>query len=238
MIPWLRGDAAFPPIEHALAEPNGLLAAGGDLSPARLLAAYSRGIFPWYSEGQPILWWSPDPRMVLDCDELKVTRSLRKTVASRKFEIRVDTAFRHVIGECSLPRTRHHGTWIMPEMIEAYTRLHALGHAHSVEAWRDGALVGGLYGVSIGRMFFGESMFARESDASKVALVHLVAMLKERAMPMIDCQQDTDHLARLGARPIARRTFAKALERLVHCPEPDRPWSGAQGAGHPDDQTQ
>jgi leucyl/phenylalanyl-tRNA--protein transferase len=238
LIPWLRGHAAFPPIENALAEPNGLLAAGGDLSPQRLLAAYSQGIFPWYSEGQPILWWSPDPRMVLHCDELKVARSLRRTVASQKFEIRVDTAFQQVISECSLPRRGHYGTWIMPEMINAYTQLHALGHAHSVEAWRDGVLVGGLYGVSLGRMFFGESMFAHESDASKVSLVHLVAMLKERAMPMIDCQQDTEHLARLGARPIARRVFAKALDRLVNCSEPDRPWSGGQGAEHPDDQTQ
>jgi len=238
LIPWLRGNAAFPPIAHALAEPNGLLAAGGDLSPARLLDAYRHGIFPWYSQGQPILWWSPDPRMVLHCDELKISRSLRKTVASEKFAIRVDTAFRQVISECSRPRRYHRGTWIMPEIIDAYTRLHVLGHAHSVEAWRDGKLVGGLYGVSVGRMFFGESMFARESDASKVALVHLVEMLKEREMPMIDCQQDTEHLARLGARPIVRRAFAKALERLVNWPESDRPWSSGQGAGHSDDQTQ
>jgi len=224
LIPWIRGRAPFPSINRALDEPNGLLAAGGDLSPARLLDAYRHGIFPWYSDGQPILWWSPDPRMVLFCDELKVSRSLRKVIAARKFEIRIDTSFERVVRECAMPRTAMGGTWIMPEMIDAYIGLHRLGHAHSVEAWRDGEMAGGLYGVEVGRMFFGESMFARQSDASKAALVHLVTLLLDRGMPLIDCQQDTAHLARLGARPISRRSFAEALERLVNWPEPPRPW--------------
>ena len=216
MIPWLRGDGPFPPIDRALDEPNGLLAAGGDLSPKRLLSAYSQAIFPWFSEGQPVLWWSPDPRMVMFVDELKVSRSLRRTVAKGHFEIRVDTAFEAVIGACAAPRGEHGGTWITPAMVAAYVRLHRLGHAHSVEAWLDGSLAGGLYGVSIGRMFFGESMFARETDASKVALVHLVGMLKGWGMPLVDCQQDTAHLARLGARPISRKSFAAEVARLVN----------------------
>jgi leucyl/phenylalanyl-tRNA--protein transferase len=224
VIYWLREDAPFPPIEQALAEPNGLLAAGGDLSPERLLDAYRHGIFPWYSEGQPILWWSPDPRMVLFVDEFKPSRTLRKTISRRRFDVRVDTAFRSVIESCAAPSDTRSGTWITPAIVDAYTRLHRLGYAHSVEAWADGALVGGLYGVAIGRMFFGESMFARETDASKVALVHLVEMLRYRDMPLIDCQQQTPHLARLGARPILRRTFAEALARLVHSPQPAGTW--------------
>ncbi len=220
MIHWLRGDAPFPPIGRALDEPNGLLAAGGDLSPERLLGAYSQGIFPWYSEGQPILWWAPDPRMVLYVDELKVSRSLRRAVDKQRFEIRVDTAFDSVIEACAAPRSEHGGTWITPAMVAAYVRLHRLGYAHSVEAWAGDMMVGGLYGVAIGRMFFGESMFARATDASKVALVHLVAMLKRRGMPLIDCQQDTAHLARMGARPISRKSFADEVERLVHSAVP------------------
>jgi len=224
MIHWLRGNAAFPSIDRALEEPNGLLAAGGDLSPERLLSAYRQGIFPWYGAGQPILWWSPDPRMVLYIAELKVPRSLRRTVAKARFEIRVDTAFEEVIRSCAEPRPLQDGTWITPAMIAAYERLHRLGFAHSVEAWRDNALVGGLYGIAIGRMFFGESMFARETDASKVALVHLAGILAERRMPLIDCQQDTAHLARFGARPIARRLFADEVARLVHSTVPDASW--------------
>ena len=227
MIHWLREGASFPPIEQALTDPNGLLAAGGSLSPERLLAAYSHGIFPWYSEGQPILWWSPDPRMVLFVDEFKASRSLRRTVSRRRFDVRVDTAFRSVIESCAAPSDTRSGTWITPTMVEAYTRLHYMGYAHSVEAWADGALAGGLYGVVIGRMFFGESMFARETDASKVALVHLIEMLRQRDMPLIDCQQQTPHLARLGARPIPRRSFAEALARLVHSPLSAGTWSAA-----------
>ena len=220
MIPWLRDDDPFPPLGRALVDPNGLLAASDDLSAARILAAYRRGIFPWYSTGQPVLWWSPDPRMVLVTDELKVARSLAKVVRNQVFEIRVDTAFDDVMKACAEPRPEQPGTWITEAVRTAYGRLHNQGHAHSVESWRDGKLVGGLYGVSIGRMFFGESMFARESDASKVALVHLVTQLRKWEFPIVDCQQQTAHLASLGARPIPRSTFAEALERLVHCPPP------------------
>jgi leucyl/phenylalanyl-tRNA--protein transferase len=238
LIDWLRGDAPFPPVAKALTEPNGLLAAGGDLSPQRLLSAYRQGIFPWYGEGQPILWWSPDPRMVLYCNELRVSRSLRRAVGARRFAIRVDTAFEQVIEACAAPRAGHGGTWIMPEMVRAYVDLHRLGYAHSVEAWLDGLLVGGLYGLAVGRMFFGESMFTRETDASKVALVALVTMLKRWDMPLIDCQQQTGHLARLGARPISRRAFAEALTGLVNSPEPAGAWKDDTTAGPPDDQTQ
>ncbi len=227
MIHWLRGDAPFPPIERALDEPNGLLAAGGDLSPERLLSAYRLGIFPWYSEGQPILWWSPDPRMVLFVDELKVARSLRRAVDKRRFDIRVDTAFAAVIDACAAPRPGQRGTWITGTMVDAYVQLHRLGYAHSVEAWDGATLAGGLYGISIGRMFFGESMFARATDASKIALVHLADILKRRDMPLIDCQQDTAHLARLGARPISRKEFAGAVTRLVNSTAPVATWDQA-----------
>jgi leucyl/phenylalanyl-tRNA--protein transferase len=226
MIAWLR-SGAFPPIDTALAEPNGLLAAGGDLSPGRLLAAYRRGIFPWYADGQPILWWCPDPRMVLFVAEFRAPRSLRKLVAQHRFDIRVDTAFHRVIEACAEPRKDDGGTWITSSMVDAYSELHRLGHAHSVEAWQDDALVGGLYGVAIGRMFFGESMFTRVSNASKVALVHLVDLLRERDIPLVDCQQQTEHLARFGARPIARREFAERLERLVNSTKSPQPWRHA-----------
>jgi leucyl/phenylalanyl-tRNA--protein transferase len=225
MIPWLEAESPFPPPEAALREPNGLLAAGGDLSPSRLLAAYRRGIFPWYGAGDPILWWSPDPRMVLFVDEFRITRSLGKTIRQRKFEVRVDTAFRTVMEYCSTtPREGQNGTWITPELVDAYCGLHERGCAHSVEAWRGEALVGGLYGVSIGRMFFGESMFALETDASKVALAHLVAMVRRAGMPLIDCQQETGHLASLGARPIPRAEFADRLGALVNSPAPPDAW--------------
>jgi leucyl/phenylalanyl-tRNA--protein transferase len=220
MIPWLIGDDPFPALDAALDEPNGLLAASEGLGPARLLAAYRRGIFPWYSAGQPVLWWSPDPRMVLRTAELKVSRSLGKIVRRGHFEVRVDTAFREVMRACAEPRPDQGGTWITEAVRQAYGRLLELGHAHSVESWREGRLVGGLYGVAIGRMFFGESMFARETDASKVALVHLVRQLSRWQFPMIDCQQQTSHLATLGARPIPRASFAKELARLVHSPPP------------------
>ena len=226
MIPWLR-SGAFPPVETALPDPNGLLAAGGDLSAERLLAAYRHGIFPWYSAGQPILWWSPDPRMVLFVDEFVLPRSLRKVVAQRRFAIRVDSAFERVIEACAEPRTDDGGTWITPAMVEAYSELHRLGHAHSVEAWQGDVLAGGLYGVAIGRMFFGESMFTRAPNASKVALVHLIDLLTKRRMPMIDCQQQTEHLARFGARPIPRRAFAQELARLVNSTQPAELWNSA-----------
>jgi leucyl/phenylalanyl-tRNA--protein transferase len=230
VVPWLRNSSLFPPIDAALDDPNGLLAAGGDLSAERLIDAYSHGIFPWYNGGQPILWWSPNPRMVLFVDEFTVPRSLGKVVRQRRFELRIDTAFGQVMAECAAPRPGQSGTWITPQVIDAYSTLHKRGHAHSVESWRGGKLVGGLYGVAIGRMFYGESMFARENDASKVALVKLVAMLKHMNMPLIDCQQETDHLSRFGARPISRRTFAGLLARLVHSPKPAEPWALAAAA--------
>jgi leucyl/phenylalanyl-tRNA---protein transferase len=218
VIPWLRGNAPFPPVEKALKSPNGLLCAGGDLTPRRIVDAYSHGIFPWFSEGDPILWWSPDPRMVLFPAELKVSRSLRKTVAREVFETRFDSAFREVIENCAAPRPNQSGTWIVPEMVEAYTRLHELGFAHSVESWRDGELVGGLYGIAIGRAFFGESMFSREPDASKVALVRLVERLRAGDFRIIDCQQATAHLASLGAREIRRKEFATRVQESIQYP--------------------
>lgn len=225
MIAWLTDDTPFPPLERALDEPNGLLAAGGDLSARRLVSAYRRGIFPWYSEGQPILWWSPDPRMVLYVDEFKISRSLRKRVRQRAFDIRVDTAFRGVVEACAAaPRSGQYGTWITPAMVGAYVELHRAGYAHSVEAWQADELVGGLYGITLGRMFFGESMFAQQTDASKVALTALVSILRERRVPLIDCQQETSHLATLGARPIARRAFAAHLGELINSNDPPREW--------------
>lgn len=224
MIPWLDRETAFPPLERALKEPNGLLAVGGDLSPRRLLEAYRCGIFPWFAAGDPILWWSPDPRMVLFTDAFHVSRSLARRVRERRYEIRVDTAFERVIEACAEPRGGQQGTWITPAMVDAYTALHRAGHAHSVEAWRGDTLAGGLYGIALGRAFFGESMFARESDASKVALVHLVGKLARDGVPLVDCQQQTAHLASFGARPIARSAFAAHLARLIHCDAPPVPW--------------
>ena len=218
MIPWLRGDAPFPPVSKALRSPNGLLCAGGDLSPERILDAYRHGIFPWFSEGDPILWWSPDPRMVLFPDELKVSRSLRKVVERGVFETRVDTAFSEVIAQCASPRGGQSGTWIVPEMVAAYTALHERGFAHSIESWQDGELVGGLYGVAIGRVFFGESMFSRAPDASKVALVRLVERLRVQGCDLIDCQQATPHLASLGAREIPRAEFARRVQESIQYP--------------------
>ena len=225
MIAWLAARTPFPPVETALHEPNGLLAAGADLSPARLVAAYRQGIFPWYSEGQPILWWSPDPRMVLHVAEFRVARSLRKRVRAGTFEVRIDSSFDAVIAACAgTPREGQGGTWITPEVIDAYCALHRQGYAHSVESWRDGRLVGGLYGIALGRMFFGESMFAHETDASKVALVALVAHLQRLGVPLIDCQQETAHLATFGARPIPRARFAARLAELIHSADPPPGW--------------
>ena len=230
MIPFLRPDDPFPPVSKALRAPNGLLCAGADLSPPRLLDAYSRGIFPWFSEGDPILWWSPHPRMVLFPDELKVSRSLRKAVAKGLFETRYDTAFGEVMRECSAPRDGQAGTWIVPEMVAAYTRLHELGFAHSVESWKDGRLAGGLYGILLGRAFFGESMFSRETDASKVALVKLVERVRSLGVRVIDCQQATRHLASLGAREIARREFAHLLAESIQYPPTGSRWPASEEA--------
>lgn len=222
MIPWLRGpDDALPDTRRALppgSEAPGLLAAGGELTPQRLREAYSKGVFPWYSEGQPVLWWSPDPRMVLLVDEFRLKRSLRKTIA--KFirtpgcEVRIDSAFRQVISACAgTPREGQDGTWIVPEMVEAYVAWHRLGTVHSVETWMDGELVGGLYGVSLGRMVFGESMFSHRTDASKIALAALVCFCREHGVAMIDCQQRTGHLASLGGRELPRAEFEQRLTR-------------------------
>jgi leucyl/phenylalanyl-tRNA--protein transferase len=229
MIPWLRGDEPFPPVSRALASPNGLLCAGGDLSPQRLIEAYRRGIFPWFSEGDPLLWWSPDPRMVLFPDELKVSRSLRKAMG--RFETRVDSAFPDVIEACAAPRDGQGGTWIVPEMIAAYARLHELGFVHSVESWSEGRLAGGLYGVALGKVFFGESMFTRAPDASKVALVRLVERLRERGFRVIDCQQATAHLASLGAREIPRKRFAQLLEESIQYRLTGERWSATDAPG-------
>ena len=225
MLMRLGRDDPFPPPESALRDPNGLLCAGADLSADRLLAAYRRGIFPWYSGDEPILWWSPDPRMVLFCDELKVSRSLAKNLRNKGFEIRIDSAFSEVIKACAEPRKGEPGTWIGKEMQAAYVALHRAGHAHSFETWHEGKLVGGLYGVAIGRAFYGESMFSRATDASKAALVALVETLRERGYPMIDCQQRTPLLASLGAREIRRPQFLRRLAALVNYAEPSENWT-------------
>ena len=227
MIPWLERGAPFPPVQSALKDPNGLLAAGGDLSSERLLSAYRHGIFPWFSEGDPILWWSPDPRMILFPAELKISRSLGKTLRNRSYEGRFDSAFDEVVAGCAAPRKGEPGTWISGAMIEAYRGLHRLGYAHSVETWIDGDLAGGLYGVAIGRVFFGESMFSRARDASKIALASLVAHLKAAGFGLIDCQMRTRHLESLGAREITRRRFSRLLEELIHYPHSPGSWSGA-----------
>ncbi len=219
MIPWLESAESFPPLELALREPSGLLCAGGDLTPQRLVLAYLNGIFPWYSPGEPILWWSPDPRMVLFPAEFRISRSLRKTLRNGNYRVRLDTEFKTVIRACArTPRKDQPGTWITPEIQAAYDKLHELGYAHSVETWVDETLVGGLYGIAIGKMFYGESMFAHATDASKIAIAHLVRFLDERGFGMIDCQMNTPHLASLGAREIPRDEFIDRLQRLAVIP--------------------
>ena len=207
-----------------MSEPNGLLAAGADLSPARLLTAYRSGIFPWYGKDQPVLWWSPDPRMVLFPAEFRVPRSLAKRLRRRDYEIRTDTAFETVMRACAAPRDGDAGTWITPDMVAAYCELHRLGHAHCVETWIDGELAGGLYGIALGRAFYGESMFTRAPDASKIALAHLVRQLMQWQFGMIDCQMNTTHLARFGAREIPRSEFSRRLAELVNYPSSAAVW--------------
>jgi leucyl/phenylalanyl-tRNA--protein transferase len=228
VIPWLEADTPFPDVATALTtEAPGLLAAGADLSPRRLLMAYRHGIFPWFSEGQPILWWSTDPRMVLMTEQFRITDSLRKTLrkvdrdmaAGGRWQVRFDSAFEDVMRACAAPRRDGPGTWISEEIIAGYTGLHRLGFAHSAEVWLDGALVGGAYGVSIGRMFYGESMFARVTDGSKIALAYLVRFLREHGVQMIDCQQETGHLASLGASPIPRAQFLEHLRNTIELPQ-------------------
>ncbi len=220
----LTKSLVFPPAHYA--EPDGLLAIGGDLSIERLLLAYQLGIFPWYSHNTPILWWSPDPRLVLFPGELKISTSLHRVIRKGVFQITADCAFRAVMEHCaSTPRKSGEGTWIVPEMIEAYCALHKAGFAHSVESWREGRLVGGLYGVAIGQVFFGESMFALESDASKTAFAHLVSMLRQWDFALIDCQVTTDHLQRFGAREIPRKDFLLLLKRALESHSPGGAWS-------------
>ncbi len=234
MIPWLTDNDPFPPVCRALRSPNGLLAAGGGLSPARLLEAYCKGIFPWFNPGEPILWWSPDPRMVLIPAEFRISRSLAKLLRSSAYAVRIDTAFEQVMRACAAPRDNagsgsrrpaapegtatqcQGGTWIGEDMIAAYSALHRLGYAHSVEVWMEDRLVGGLYGVGIGRMFYGESMFSLVSNASKIALAHLARQLGRWQFGMIDCQMNTPHLASLGAREIPRSEFIARLQELIH----------------------
>jgi leucyl/phenylalanyl-tRNA---protein transferase len=223
----------FPPCHYA--EPDGLLAVGGDLSSQRLLLAYRLGIFPWYSDDMPILWWSPDPRLVLFPAEMKTSRSLRRTVKKGRFQVTCDRAFDQVIVQCGeLRELRGEGTWLTSEMIEAYCGLHRKGHAHSVESWLDGELVGGLYGVSLGRVFFGESMFSLVSDASKVAFVHLVQWVTEWGYELIDCQVATAHLKRFGAREIPRPIFLTLVRQGVETPPPPSAWNCFQGETHHD----
>ena len=232
MIPWLEAGDPFPAVSKALREPNGLLAAGADLSPQRILAAYRQGIFPWFSPGDPILWWSPDPRMVLFPDRIRITRSLAKTLRNANYTVRLDSAFAQVIAACAgTPRDGQSGTWITPTMQQAYIRLHELGYAHSVETWVNGTLVGGLYGMAIGKAFFGESMFSHATDASKIALAHLCRFLEANDFGIIDCQMETTHLASLGATPIPREEFAARLAALVDHDSPPAPWpvSAADG---------
>lgn len=225
-LPWLEPGSVFPPVERAWgpkSEAPGLLAAGGDLSVRTLRDAYSHGIFPWFSEGQPILWWSPDPRMVLTVANFRVRRSLRQTlvrfVADARCEVRINTAFSDVITACAhTPRHGRPGTWILPDMVQAYTHLHQAGNAHSVETWIDGKLAGGLYCVALGRAVFGESMFSRQSDASKIALAALVCFCRQNAIFHIDCQQNTAHLASLGAAEVPRKTFLEHIQSARSAP--------------------
>ena len=236
MVPWLRSEDAFPPVACALKDPNGLLCAGADLNVKRLLAAYRSGIFPWYSGREPILWWSPDPRMVLFCEELRVPRSLAKNIRNKGFEVRIDTAFGDVLQGCAGPRRASRGstsggdagTWLGKDMRAAYSELHRAGYAHSFECWRGEQLAGGLYGVAVGRMFYGESMFSCATDASKVALVALVDELRRRGFPLIDCQVKTPLLAALGGREIPRRHFLRRLNGLVNYSEPPGKWTRVQ----------
>lgn len=222
-------DLRFPPVESAT--PEGLVAVGGDLRPERLLEAYRRGIFPWYSENQPILWWSPDPRTILFPRKLHVSRSLERTIRRGRFTLTLDTTFREVMIRCAEPRRQYpgDGTWITPAMVEAYTTLHELGHAHSIETWLEGRLVGGLYGVAIGGAFFGESMFACANDASKVALVTLMRQLQTWGFRIFDCQQASAHVMRLGAEEISRAEFVKHLSAAIALPDRRGQWVLDQG---------
>lgn len=223
MIFALTDEIVFPPPQ--LAREDGLLAIGGDLSEERLLLAYSMGIFPWYSEGDPILWWSPDPRFILELDELYISKRLARTIRQGVFDITCDTAFADVIKACSKKRPgKDEGTWIVPEMADAYCRLHELGFAHSIECWQQGKLVGGLYGIALGKIFFGESMFSQEANASKVALAYLVELLRKWDFNLIDCQVESEHLALLGAKEIPGLEFRQRLQQYVKINQKQGTW--------------
>ena len=228
-LPLLDLDAPerFPDPREALRDPNGLLAFGGDLSPARLLAAYGQGIFPWYGEGEPILWWSPDPRCVFRTESLRANRSLRRQLRGKSWRLSVDTAFEAVIRACAAPREGHGGTWLVPEMIEAYVALHRLGHAHSVEVWDGTHLVGGVYGVAVGQLFCGESMFSAESGGSKLALMALAALLRTWGWPLIDAQVANAHTLGLGAGEMPREDYLREATRLAALPGRVGNWSDA-----------
>ena len=220
----LEKEIVFPPV--SLADDNGIIAVGGDLSVERLIEAYASGIFPWFSEGDPILWWSPDPRFVLYPGELKISKSMRQVINRNHFEITYDKAFNDVIVACGkIERPLQDGTWITSDMIESYNELHKLGYAHSVEAWSDGELVGGLYGISLGSMFFGESMFSTKSNASKAAFITLIKKLEERGFDLIDCQVYTEHLESLGAREVSRDQFINQIELFIENPTHVGNWS-------------
>lgn len=208
-------DPDFPPSYHALQEPNGLLAIGGDLSPQRLLRAYSRGIFPWFSAGEPVLWWTPDPRAILIPSEFKISKSLYKSMKNKNYKLTVNSDFESVMAACAATRKQQDGTWIVPEMMAAYGVLHELGFAHSIEVWLNGDLAGGLYGVSLGRVFFGESMFSQERDSSKTALAGLAWLGRMGYFDLIDCQVESDHLTSLGARTMDRPVFEKLLANAI-----------------------
>jgi leucyl/phenylalanyl-tRNA--protein transferase len=228
MIPWLNTPSDFPDVASAPKELNGLIAAGGALSPEWLLTAYQRGLFPWFNEGDPILWWSPDPRLVLFPQEIRIHRSLRRVLRQQRFEVRVDTDFSAVIAACAMPREPGGETWIVPAMQAAYSRMFELGYAHSVECWREGKLAGGLYGLALGRVFFGESMFSFETNASKVALVYLAKQLAAKNFAVIDCQMSTAHLKSMGAREIPRNEFCTALEHWAVTMNPPGRWLADQ----------
>jgi leucyl/phenylalanyl-tRNA--protein transferase len=223
-IPWLGLRDRFPPVDEALTEPNGLLAAGGDLSPERLLDAYAHGIFPWFNEDDPVLWWSPDPRMILIPRELHISRSLRRVLRAGEFAVTFDRAFDAVVEGCAAPRRDQDGTWITGDMRDAYTRLADLGFAHSIEVWAGDELAGGLYGVALGRIFYGESMFSRRTNASKVALACLARQLERWSFVLIDCQLRTGHLESLGAREIPRAEFIAAVRAGTARPGVPVPW--------------
>ncbi len=225
MVPWLGPTDPLPPPETARRTPNGLLAAGGGLSVPRLVDAYGRGAFPWFSEGEPVLWWCPDPRMVLPTDAVHVSKSLARRLRRADYRVTLDRAFGDVMRACAEPRADDHGTWITDEMLDAYQALHQAGHAHSLEVWVDGALAGGIYGVALGRAFFGESMFSRVTDGSKLAITWLAAQLARWQVPFIDCQVPSEHLASLGAREVPRRDFLRRLGPLVRAEGPPAPWT-------------